>query len=131
MLFLAGVCFGYFLVFPFTFQVLLNFGVTDVSATISLKDYVVLTSKVLVLLGLIFQLPNILLILGFMGLVTKYNLRSNRRYLYLGFAFLSSLLTPPDPYTMLALWIPLVLLFEVGIAVVSFIVHPYLKRQHG
>lgn len=130
ILFCLGVCFGYFLVFPLTFETLLKFGVADVKATISLKSYLVTASKVLVFLGLVFQLPNVLLILGFMGVVTKYSLRSMRRYIYVGFAVLSAIMTPPDPYTMLGLWIPLVLLFEFGILVVAFIVHPYLARQH-
>lgn len=129
ILFLAGVAFGYFLVFPLTFQVLLQFGVQDVVATISLKDYLVTTSKILVLLGLVFQLPNIMLILGFMGLVTKYSLREKRRYIYVGFAILAAVLTPPDPYTMLALWIPLVILFEMGIWAVAIIVHPWLRKK--
>lgn len=131
LFFWLGVSFGYFLVFPLTFETLLGFGVQNVEATISLKDYLVLASKVLVFLGLVFQLPNILLILGFMGLVTKYSLRNMRRYIYVGFAVLSAMLTPPDPYTMLGLWVPLVFLFEIGILAVAVIVHPYLARQHS
>lgn len=130
LLFATGVAFGYFLVFPLTFKVLMQFGVQDVVATISLKEYLVTTSKILVLLGLVFQLPNLLLILGFMGLVTKYSLREKRRYIYVAFAILSALLTPPDPYTMIALWIPLVCLFELGVWAVALIVHPWLERRH-
>lgn len=129
LLFLAGVSFGYFLVFPLTFQVLMEFGVGDVAATISLKEYLVTTSKILVLLGLIFQLPNVLLILGFMGLVTKYSLRDKRRYIYVGFAVASAMITPPDPYTMMAMWLPMAGLFEIGIWGVSLIVHPWLERK--
>jgi len=95
-----------------------------------LKEYLVTTSKILVLLGLVFQLPNLLLILGFMGLVTKYSLREKRRYIYVAFAVLSALLTPPDPYTMISLWIPLVCLFELGVWAVAIIVHPWLERRH-
>ena len=108
----------------------MQFGVSEVSATISLKDYLVLASKVLVFLGVIFQLPNILLILGFMGIVTKYSLRGMRSYVYVGFAILSSILTPPDIITMMGLWVPLVALFEIGIIAVALVVHPYLARQH-
>lgn len=129
ILFSCGVAFGYFIVFPLTFKMLMDFGVENVAATISLKDYLVTTSKILVLLGFIFQLPNIMLILGFMGLVTKYWLRDKRRYIYVAFAVLAAVVTPPDPYTMLAMWIPLVLLFELGIWAVAIIVHPWLERR--
>lgn len=130
VLFCLGVSFGYFMVFPIVLPTLMKFGVGEVAATISLKEYLVLSSKILVFLGLVFQLPNVLLILGFMGIVTKYSLRDKRRYIYVAFAILAAMITPPDVITMMGLWVPLVCLFEVGIWGVAIIVHPYLARQH-
>ena len=108
----------------------MNFGVQNISATISLKEYIVLAAKVLVFLGIIFQLPNLMLILGFMGIITKYSLKGMRQYVYVAFAMISAFLTPPDVITMMGLWVPLVCLFEVGVIAVAVIVHPYLARQH-
>jgi len=131
VLFWLGICFGYFIVFPLTFETLMGFGVSNVTANISLKEYLVLASKVLVFLGIIFQLPNLLLILGFMGIVTKQSLRGMRSYVYVGFAAISAVLTPPDVITMMGLWVPLVFLFEVGILAVALVVHPYLAKHHS
>ena len=131
LLFCAGVAFGHFLVFPFALNTLLEFGVSEVKATISLKEYLILAGKVLVFLGFVFQLPNALLILGFMGLVTKQSLQKMRCYIYVVLAILSAIMTPPDPVTMLGLWLPMVFLFEIGILAVALIVHPYLKRRHS
>jgi sec-independent protein translocase protein TatC len=131
MLFVSGVCFGYFVIFPFTFKTLINSGVANVEAMLNLPDYLLLSSKVLVFLGLLFQLPNIIVILGFMGLVTKYSLRDMRRYLAVAFAVLAAVITPtPDILSMMCVWIPMMLLYEVGIIAVSLIVHPYLKRKY-
>ena len=130
ILFIAGVAFGYYIVFPFTFQTMLEFGVNDIEAMISLKEYVVLTSKVLVFLGLLFQLPNVLLIAGFMGLVSGKQLLSWARYVLTGFAVVSALLTPPDPITMMALWVPLTALYFFGTLLVFLFVDPWKKKKN-
>lgn len=131
ILFWLGVCFGYFIVFPFTFKTILQFGVQGIEATINLKDYIVLASKVLVFLGILFQLPNILLILGFIGIIDSKKLANARRYVITGFAVVSALMTPPDPITMMALWVPMVCLYELGLWSVYLIVDPYQKKQNN
>lgn len=130
VLFWAGVLFAHYIAFPLTFKALMGVGVTDVKAMIGLKQYLQFVSQVLVVMGLIFQLPNALLILGFMGVVTKYSLRNMRRYIYFGLAIISAVVTPPDVVTMLLLWLPLILLFEIGVLAVAMVVHPYLAKVH-
>jgi sec-independent protein translocase protein TatC len=131
LLFLCGVAFGYYVLFPFTFKTLVTYGVTNVEAMLSLQDYLLLASKILVFLGLMFQLPNVMLILGFMGLVTKYSLRSWRRYTAVIFAIAAAIITPTtDALSMMAVWVPMMVLYEIGIIAVAWIVHPYLKRKH-
>ncbi|MBL7665885.1 MAG: twin-arginine translocase subunit TatC [Bacteriovoracaceae bacterium] len=129
-LFWGGVAFGYYLVFPYTFEAIMSFGSSNVEAALDYREYLILASKVLVCLGFVFQLPNVMLILGFMDLVTKQSLRELRRYIYVIFSVFAAIITPPDVITMMALWIPLVLLYEVGIIAVALIVHPYLKRKY-
>jgi sec-independent protein translocase protein TatC len=131
LLFLTGVSFGYYVIFPFTFKTLITAGVQDVEAMLNLQEYLMLSSKVLVFLGLLFQLPNVIVIMGFMGLVTKYSLRNWRRYIAVIFAVAAAILTPtPDILSMMCVWIPMMVLYEIGIVAVAWIVHPYLKRKH-
>ena len=126
--FALGVGFGYYLVFPATFETFLNFGVQDVEQMMGIKEYLVLACKVLLFLGIIFQLPNAMLILGYMGLATKQSLRGWRRYIFVGFAILSAALTPPDIVTMLGLWVPLVVLYEIGIIGVALFCSSFLRK---
>lgn len=131
LLFLCGVAFGYYVLFPFTFSTLITYGVQDVEAMLSLKEYLLLASKILVFLGIMFQLPNVMLILGFMGLVTKYSLRSWRRYMAVIFAVAAAVITPTtDVLSMMSVWVPMMVLYEIGILAVAWIVHPYLKKKH-
>lgn len=130
LLFLSGVSFGYYVVFPFTFTTIMGAGIQNVEPMLSVVDYLLLASKVLVFLGLLFQLPNVMLILGFMGLVTKYSLRSWRRYMAVIFAVAAAILTPPDVISMMCVWLPMMVLYELGIIAVAWIVHPYLKKKY-
>ncbi|MGZ3790434.1 MAG: twin-arginine translocase subunit TatC [Bacteriovorax sp.] len=129
-LFLGGMAFGYYVFFPFGFKFLSMLGVGDVQANINLRDYVTTASQILLFLGLIFQFPNLLLILGFMGLVTKQMLRKFRRYVYVALSIVAAIFSPPDVISMLSVWIPLCILYEVGVLAVALIVHPYLYRVH-
>jgi sec-independent protein translocase protein TatC len=129
-LFLAGMAFGYYVAFPFVFTFLASVGVTDIQANINLRDYISTSSQILLFLGFIFQVPNILLILGFMGIVTKQSLHKMRRYIYVGLAVFAAIFSPPDMISMIAVWIPCCLLFEVGVFLVAIVVHPYLKSVH-
>ena len=71
-----------------------------------------------------------MIILGFMEIVTKYKLREYRRYVIVAFAVIAAIITPPDVVTMMGMWIPMVLLYEVGIIAVALFVHPYLHRKY-
>ena len=130
VLFLTGMAFGYYIAFPYGLKLLSMLGVSDVQANINLRDYITTTSQILLFLGLIFQFPNVLLILGFMGLVTKQLLRKFRRYVYVGLLLVAAFFAPPDAISMLSLWIPLLILYEIGVLAVAWIVHPYLYRVH-
>ncbi len=131
LLFLCGASFGYYILFPFTFKTLMSYGVQNVEAMLNLQEYLLLASKILVFLGLLFQLPNIILIMGFMGLVTKYSLRSWRRYMAVIFAVASAIITPTtDILSMMSVWVPMMVLYEIGILAVAWIVHPYLHKKH-
>jgi len=131
ILFFLGVFFGLYIVFPLTIQALMSVGLGDVEAMISVQEYLLLSTKILVCMGLVFQFPNILLILGFMGLVTKYSLRKWRGGIYVALAAFSAVVTPPDVISMVGLWLPMCLLFEIGIWAVALLVHPYLEKKHG
>ncbi len=129
LFFAAGVGFGYFIVFPFTFETMLTFGEVQAEAYMNLKDYLVLSTKILIFLGIVFQLPIVLIVIGAMGIVNSKKLISFSRYVIVGFAVLSAMLTPPDPITMLALMLPLIFLYFVGVLLVFLFIDPFQKKR--
>lgn len=94
---------------------------TALSQEFRLTTYV---SFVLVLaLGMViaFQLPLVMLLLGWLNLASVSYLRKNRKYALFGSAVLGAFLTPADPWSMFAMMIPLYLLFEFGVLLMALL----------
>ena len=118
-LFLSGVFFVYFVVYPLAFEFLLNFGNNSDTPMITIKDYLSFFFTTTMVFGLAFELPLFLIILGAMGIVTKTLLKKFRRYALVLICVLSAFITPPDVISMVLLVLPLYGLYEVSIFLVG------------
>jgi len=87
---------------------------------VQIENYVPLVLKLVLAFGLVFQIPLILFVLGWLGIISSDSLRSWRRFAIVLAFFLGMVLTPPDPMSQLLMAIPLVLLYEVSIWGVYF-----------
>lgn len=113
--FAVGASFGYFVVFPFGFKALIEFAGPSMSAFPSVKEYYGLVSKMLLVFGLIFELPLFISVFARMGLVTPAFLRKNRRYSILIIFVVAAIFTPPDVFSQSLMALPLLVLYEVSI----------------
>ena len=77
-----------------------------------MDSYISFSLGLLLAFGLTFQLPVIILTLGYLGIVNSSQLRAKRSYVIVGLFILAMLLTPPDVFTQLMLALPLTLLYE-------------------
>lgn len=121
LLFLAGVSFAYFVVMPTAFEVLLNFGGNVDKPMITIEGYLSFFVMTILVFGGAFEMPLILVLLGMMGLVSSRGLKKARRFAIVGIATLAALFTPPDVLSMLFLGVPMVLLYEISILVLSLV----------
>jgi sec-independent protein translocase protein TatC len=115
VLFLAGVAFGYFVVLPAATSFLLNFNDAQFNIQVRASEYYGFFATTLLACGAVFQVPVGILAVTRLGIVTVDQLKSNRRYAYLGCAVAAAALPGVDPVSMMIETVPLVLLYELSI----------------
>ncbi|MGB0098252.1 MAG: twin-arginine translocase subunit TatC [Solirubrobacteraceae bacterium] len=118
MLFLAGVAFGYFVVLPAAVHFFQNFNSTQFNVLVQASQYYKFAATTLLAMGLVFQVPLLVLGVTRAGVITPRQLRRNRRYAVAAAAIVAALL-PGDAITMLLETMPLYLLSEVSVLVAS------------
>ena len=116
-LFVVGALFGYLVLIPVALTFLAQWGGADINMAFTLGDYIGLFFTLTLVLGLVFQTPLIMVFLNRLGLVSVQGFGKARRLAILVGFVLSAFLTPPDPFSLLLMAVPLVLLYEVGILV--------------
>ncbi|MFC5746649.1 twin-arginine translocase subunit TatC [Actinomadura rugatobispora] len=99
----------------------LGFVPDDVSALITVDHYLGYVLAMLLVFGLTFELPLFVIILNMAGVLSSNRIRRSQRMIIFGIFVFSAVATPsPDPFSMLALALPTVLLFEVA-ALLAFV----------
>lgn len=129
-LFLIGLSFSYFIIFPyiikFTIGLASEMGVTQI---IGVKEYFSELIKFTIPFGFVFQLPILLLFLTRLGVVTPQFLMKNRKYAYFALMVVAALIAPPDVMTYIMFAVPMVILYEVSIQISRIGYRQYLKGE--
>lgn len=124
VLFTGGAAFAYYVVLPFAFKFLLQFGGETDKPMITITEYLDFILKFFLAFGATFEMPVILTFLGMMGLIDHKFLAQNRRWAIVIMAVVSAIITPPDAVSMLALLVPLLVLFEISVLLVRIFGKP-------
>jgi sec-independent protein translocase protein TatC len=120
-LFVGGVVFAYFMVLPPAINFLQNFNDDSFDILLQARDFYSFELLVLMMMGVLFQIPVGILAATRLGVVTPRQLRKWRRYAILVIAVLAMLLPGQDPFTMLLLMAPLIVLYEGSILLASLL----------
>jgi sec-independent protein translocase protein TatC len=121
LLFYAGVAFCYFFVFGQAFPAIQAMAPQSVSVSPDIEAYLDFVITMFLAFGIAFEVPVAVVILARLGVVTVEQLRNFRRYFWVAAAAAAGLVTPPDAVSMIALLVPMGLLYELGIFAAQFI----------
>ncbi len=118
--FLLGGLFAYKVILPFGLTFLLGFGGEIVKPVISVANYVSFVTRMILVFGVVFELPVIVTFLSKMGVVTPDLMKQYRKYAIVGAFILGAILTPPDVFTQALMAGPLIILYELSIWICVF-----------
>ena len=112
----AGVAFGYFAVLPYSLGFLIRMMNPDqVNAMFGIGQFLTLEFALTGAMGLVFQLPLVMLALQRIGLTPHEWYIKNWRMTILIIFIVAAVVTPPEPVSMLLMAGPMVLLFGLGL----------------
>ena len=117
--FLAGVGFGYFLFIPLALRFLIALAGPGTEPVLMIGPYLSLLFMLTLVLGSVFQTPVIMYYLVRWDVLSVETVQEHRKTAILAGFVLAAFLTPPDPFTQIAIAVPLVILYDIGALVAA------------
>jgi sec-independent protein translocase protein TatC len=129
LLFMAGAAFAWIVMLEPALQLFHSFETGSIEGHWSLSAYIGFLGRFILVFGLAFQMPLMILGLTRLGVITPSGLRRYRSHVIVGLLILAALLTPPDPVTQVLLALPLYLLFELSLLAASILTGRHRERH--
>jgi len=119
--FVTGALFSYFFVIPSALNFLITFGDDIAQPMINIGPLTSLMFSLMFWMGIIFQIPLIMFLLGSLKIISYKILSKYRRWVILISFILGAIITPTvDPITQITVALPMILLFELGLILIKF-----------
>lgn len=114
--FVAGLAFGWYVTVPAAFEFLLGFGPESIDAKPTFDLFSSFFVRLMLINGVIFELPVIVYSLIWLGVVQRSTLTKYRRYAVLVITIIAAIVTPtPDPINLAFVAVPMYVLYELGL----------------
>ncbi len=128
-LFLIGLAFGYFVIFPMVLDFLVNIGQDMFVANFTAERYFSFILNMTLPFGVLFELPVVVMFLTSLGIINPFVLGKIRKYAYFVLVIIAIVITPPDFMSDFVVTLPLLLLYEISINLSKFVYRKRLKKQ--
>jgi sec-independent protein translocase protein TatC len=125
-LFIGGMAFGYFLIFPNIMRFLIKMGNGLMTTSFTADKYFGFLLNMTLPFGIAFELPLVFMFLTTLGIINPYKIVKLRKYTYLILVIVASMISPPEFMSHISVSIPLIGLFEISTLLSKFV---YKKKQ--
>lgn len=133
LMFAAGCAFVFYVMMPVALEFALNQEVTEGAVQVrylpKVDEYLGLVMALVLAFGLCFQMPVVLSLLARVRMIRASTLGKGRRYALVAIAAVAAVVTPPDPFSMMLLTVPMYLLYELSIVIVWLIERAQDKKD--
>jgi len=118
VLFFTGVLFGYFVLTPLSVNFFAHYTVSEsVKNLIQIKNYISYVTTIILVCGVVFQLPVASFFLARAGLISSAFLVQYKKHAIVVIMIFSAIITPPDPVTQVGIAIPIYMIYQLSIIV--------------
>lgn len=124
LLFLTGMAFAYFLVFPVVFSFIIGVAPQGVAVMTDIGNYLDFVIGIFLAFGIAFEVPIVVVLLVRLGMVSIEKLKESRSYVIVGAFVVGAIFTPPDVVSQIMLAVPLWILYEAGIIAAQLMKRP-------
>jgi len=121
ILFLLGVVFAWYLVVPPAFDFLINFNQEQFNVQLRAKEYIQFVLLTLLAMGIVFEMPMVMMTLGRLGIVSSAMMKRHWRISIVALAVLAMLLPGVDPISYIVEFIPLLVLYGLSYFLVKLV----------
>lgn len=115
ILFISGIAFGYFLLFPIVLSFLQSLAGDQFETFFTVDKYFRFMINLTVPFGFLFEMPAVIMFLTRLGIINPQRLAKSRKISYFFLIVVSVLITPPDFISDILVIVPLVLLYEFSV----------------
>lgn len=126
ILFISGIAFGYFFVFPNILRFLTNLGKDIMATNFTAEKYFGFLLNITLPFGIAFEMPLVMMFLTSLGIVNPFTVAKLRKYAYFILVIIASMISPPEFISHISVAIPLILIYEISV-ILSKVV--YKRKQ--
>ncbi|MGE8078288.1 twin-arginine translocase subunit TatC [Peribacillus loiseleuriae] len=126
ILFICGLAFGYYFIFPNILRFLLNLSSDLMTTSFTADKYFSFLINITLPFGIAFELPLIMMFLTTLGIANPYTIAKFRKYAYFILVVIASMISPPEFISHISVAIPLILIYEISVFLSKFV---YKRKQ--